>query len=86
MIKELKNLFYILIIFFFFFYIGKHYFSDNYKKKSYRALNILKDDVNKYNINLIILKSDTENIIEPITNTLKKKRKYNFWELLKTNQ
>jgi hypothetical protein len=86
MIKELKNLFYILIIFFFFFYIGKHYFSDNYKKKSYRTLNILKDDVNKDNINLIILKSDTENIIEPIANTSKKKRKYYFWELLKTNQ
>ena len=86
MIKELKNLFYILIIFFFFFYIGKHYFSDNYKKKSYRTLNILKDDVNKDNINLLILKSDTENIIELMANTSKKKKKYYFWELLKTNQ
>jgi len=86
MIKELKNLFYILIIFFFFFYIGKHYFSDNYKKKSYRTLSILKNDVNKDNINLITLKSDTENIIEHITNTSKKKKKYYFWELLKTNQ
>ena len=86
MIKELKNLLYILIIFFFFFYIGKHYFSDNYKKKSYRTLSILKNDVNHDNINLIVLKSDTENIIEPIANTSKKKRKYYFWELLKTNQ
>ena len=86
MIKELKNLFYILVIFFSLFYISKYYFSDNYKKKFYRTLSLLKNDVNKDNINLIILKSDTENIIEPITNTLKKKRKYNFWELLKTNQ
>jgi len=86
MIKELKNLFYILIIFFFFFYIGKHYFSDNYKKKSYRTLSILKNNFNKENINLIILKSDTENIIEPMANTSKKKRKYYFWELLNTNQ
>jgi len=86
MIKELKNLFYILIIFFFFFYIGKYYFSDNYKKKSYRTLNLLKNDVNKNNINLITLKSDTENIVEHITNKLKKKRKYYFWDLLKTNQ
>ena len=86
MIKELKNLFYILIIFFFFFYIGKHYFSDNYKKKSYRTLNLLKNDVNKNNINLITLKSDTENIIELMANTSKKKKKYYFWELLKTNQ
>ena len=75
MIKELKNLFYILIIFFSLFYISKYYFSDNYKKKSYRTLSLLKNDVNKDNINLIILKSDTENIIEPITNTLKKKKK-----------
>ena len=49
MIKELRNLFYILIIFFFFFYIGKYYFSDNYKKKSYRTLTLLKNDVNKKN-------------------------------------
>ena len=86
MIKELKNLFYILIIFFSLFYISKYYFSDNYKKKFYRTLSLLKNDVNKDNINLIILKSDTENIIEPMANTSKKKRKYYFWELLNTNQ
>ena len=86
MIKELRNLFYILIIFFFFFYISKYYFSDDYKKKSYRTLSLLKVDINKDNINLITLKSDTENIIEPIINASKKKRKYYFWELLNTNQ
>jgi len=86
MIKELRNLFYILIIFFFFFYIGKYYFSDNYKKKSYRTLTLLKNDVNKNNVNLITLNSDTENIVQHVTNTSKKKKKYNFWELLKTNQ
>ena len=86
MIKELKNLFYILTIFFFFFYIGKYYFSDIYKKKSYKALSIHKYDVNKDNKNLIILKSNTENTIESIINTSEKKKKYNFWELLKTNQ
>ena len=86
MIKELKNLLYILIIFFFFFYIGKHYFSDNYKKKSYRTLSILKNDVNHDNINLITLNSDTENIVEHIISTSKKKKKYNFWKLLKVNQ
>ena len=86
MIKELRNLFYILIIFFFFFYIGKYYFSDNYKKKSYRALTLLKNNVNKDNVNLLTLNSDTENTIEHITNTSKKKKKYNFWKLLKKNQ
>jgi hypothetical protein len=86
MIKELRNLLYILIIFFFFFYIGKYYFSDNYKKKSYRTLTLLKNDVNKNNVNLTTLNSDTENIVRHITNTSTKKKKYIFWELLKTNQ
>ena len=74
MIKELRNLLYILTIFFFFFYIGKYYFSDNLKK-----------NFNAEDTNLITLKSDTEDIVEHIINTSKKKRKYNFWKLLKNN-
>jgi hypothetical protein len=85
MIKELRNLFYILTIFFFFFYIGKYYFSDNYKKKSYRTINNLKKNFNTEDTNLITLKSDTEDIVEHVINTSKKKRKYNFWKLLKNN-
>ena len=77
MIKELRNLFYILIIFFFFFYIGKYYFSDNYKKKSYRTLSLIKKNIDKNNINLITLKSDTENITVSINNTSKKKKNIN---------
>jgi hypothetical protein len=82
MIKELKNLLYIIIIFIFIFFVGKYYFSDDYKKKSYRSINLIKNDINKNNINLTILKSDTDNIIETIQNTSKKKKKYNFWELI----
>ena len=75
MFKELRNLFYIFIIFFFFFNIGKYYFSDSYKKKSYRALSLLKKNLNKDNTNLIILSNDTKNIIEHVSNTSKKKKK-----------
>ena len=86
MINELKNLFYILIIFIFIFFTGKYYFSDSYKKKSYRTINLVKKDINKENIDLKILKSDTDNVIEAIANKYEKKRKFKFWELLTNNQ
>ena len=86
MINELKNLFYILIIFIFIFFTGKYYFSDSYKKKSYRTINLVKKDINKENIDLKILKSDTDNVIETIANKSEKKRKFKFWELLTNNQ
>tara|TARA_B110000438_G_scaffold290369_1_gene325998 strand:- start:405 stop:662 length:258 start_codon:yes stop_codon:yes gene_type:complete len=82
MIKELRNLFYILVIFIFIYFIGKYYFSDDYKKKTYRSLKLITKNVNKNNINLITLKSDTENITESINNISKKKKKYKFWKLL----
>ena len=85
MIKELKNLLYLLIISFFIFFIGKYYFSDEYKKKSYRTMNVIKKDINKDYLNIKTLKSDTDDIIETIANTSKKKRKFRFWELLKVN-
>jgi len=85
MINELKNLLYLLIISFFIFFIGKYYFSDEYKKKSYRTMNVIKKDINKDYLNIKTLKSDTDDIIETIANTSKKKRKFRFWELLKVN-
>ena len=85
MINELKNLLYLLIISFFIFFIGKYYFSDEYKKKSYRTMNVIKKDINKDYLNIKTLKSDTHDIIETIANTSKKKRKFRFWELLKVN-
>ena len=84
MIKELKYVFYIIIIFFFIFFISRYYFSDDYKKKSYRSLNLLDDKINIFSENLIILESDTNNIIEYVEHQKdKNKKKYHFWELLK---
>ena len=84
MIKELKYVFYILIIFFFIFFISRYYFSDEYKKKSYRSLNLVEDKINIFSENLVILENDTNDIIEYVEyqkdNT---KKKYHFWELLK---
>ena len=84
MIKELKYVFYILIIFFFIFFISRYYFSDEYKKKSYRSLNLVEDKINIFSENLVILENDTNNIIEYVEYQKdKNKKKYHFWELLK---
>ncbi len=83
MLKELKYFFYILIIFIFIFFIGRYYFSDQNKQNSYRSINELDHNIDKFSKNLVILKSDTENIIEYVENkNNKEKRKYYFLELL----
>ena len=83
MIKELKYLFYIIVIFFFIFFTTRHYFSDENEKKNYRSFQILEDKIKKTENNLIILKSDTENIIEIVeVDKSKKDKKYSFWKLL----
>ena len=84
MIKELKYVFYIIIIFFFIFFVSKYYFSDEYKKKSYRSLILVDDKINIFSENLVILESDTNDIIEYVEYQKdKNKKKYHFWELLK---
>ena len=82
MIKELKYVFFIITIFFFF--ITRFYFSDEYKKKSYRSLNSIEEKINIFSENLLILENDTNNIVEYVEYQKdKNKKKYHFWELLK---
>jgi hypothetical protein len=86
MLKELKYFFYILTIFVFILFIGKYYFSDENKKNLYRSISKIDQNIKKLSENLVILKSDTENIIEYVENDKnKKKKKYYFWELLLNN-
>ena len=87
MIKEIKHLLYLLVIFLFIFFTAKYYFSDAYKKKSYRSLNNINDKINTYSEKLPILEDDTKNIIEYVEQTNnKKKKKFNFWKLLENNE
>ena len=80
MIKELKYLFFIMVIFFFLFFTLRYYFSDENNKKNYRSLNLLDKNIEK---DLILLKNNTENIIENVEyNKDKKNKTYSFWELL----
>ena len=62
-------------------------FSDNNIKNSYRSANLYDSKIIKYNNELLILESDTENIIEYIENNLDKdKKKYKFWDLLNNDK
>ena len=83
MIKELKYLFYLFFIFFFIFFTVKYYFSDDNEKNSYRSFQLIDKKNAAFALNLSILESDTENIIEYVENNVgKNKKTYHFWKLL----
>jgi hypothetical protein len=86
MLKEVKYLIFLLFITLFIFFTVKYYFSDSYKKKSYRSLSSINEKIETYSQELPILEDDTQNIIEYVKNTqTQKKKKYYFWELLDKN-
>tara|TARA_B100000965_G_scaffold384937_1_gene385672 strand:+ start:843 stop:1103 length:261 start_codon:yes stop_codon:yes gene_type:complete len=86
MIKELKYVLYLIVIFFFIFFVSRYYFSNEYKKKSYRALNLIEDKINIFSENLLILENDTKDIIEYVEYQKdNNKKKYYFWDLLKND-
>ena len=86
MIKELKYVSFVLVIFFFYFFSTKYYFSNENIKNSYRSLESFDTKISKYSDKLIILKNDAENIIEYADkDSIKKKKKFFFWDLLNKN-
>ena len=86
MLKEIKYLIFIVIISLFLFFTGKFYFSDENIKNSYRSYKNINEKVKIYSKNLPLLKNDTENIIEYVKQTdKKKKKKFNFWKLLEND-
>ena len=87
MFKEIKYLIFTFIIILFLFLTGKYYFSDSNKKKSYRSLNSIAEKIIIYSEKLPILEDDTKNIIEYAEQSNnKKKKKFNFWKLLESNE
>ena len=87
MFKEIKYLIFLIITCLFLFLTGKYYFSDINKKNSYKALNNNEKKIQKYSEKLPILDDDTQNIIEYAEQTVnKKKKKYNFWKLLGSDE
>ena len=87
MLKEIKYLIFIFVIFLFLFLTGRYYFSDNNKKNSYRSLISIDEKIKIYAENLPVLEDDTKNIIEYAEQSNnKKKKKFNFWKLLDSNE
>ena len=85
--KELKYFLYLITIFCFLIFVGTYYFSDKNKKNSYRSSKIYTDKIDNYDDKLLILKSDTDNIIEySELNLNENKKKYKFWELFKNDK
>ena len=86
MLKEIKYLIFIIIISLFLFFTGKYYFSDENIKKSYRSQKNIDEKIKVYAKNLPILENDTNDIIEYVKQTdKKKKKKFNFWKLLEND-
>ena len=87
MIKEIKYLLFLLIIVLFLFFSGKYYFSETNKKNSYRSLNTIDQKIDIFADKLPILDDDTKDIIEYVEQSnQKKKKKFNFWNLLEANE
>ena len=87
MLKEIKYLIFIFIICLFLFLTGRYYFSDINKKISYRSLYTINEKIIIYAEKLPILEDDTKNIIEYVEQSnSKKKKKFNFWKLLETDE
>ena len=87
MLRELKYLMFITLIILFIFFVIKFYFSDLNKKNSYRSLNKIDKKILLYSNTLPILNNDTKDIVKYITKTNdRKKKKYNFWKLLSSNE
>jgi hypothetical protein len=87
MLKEIKYLIFILIICLFLFFTGKYYFSDDNKKKSYKSLSSIDEKIKIYAEKIPVLDDDTKNIIEYVEQSNnKKKKKFNFWKLLESNE
>ena len=87
MLKELKYFLYLFVIILFFFLSLKYYFSDSNKKNSYRSYKLIDEKTTKYSENIILLKSDTVDIVEYVEKIIdKNKKNYNFWKLINNNE
>jgi len=87
MLKELKYLLYLFVILLFFFLSLNYYFSDVNKKNSYRSYKQVDKKIIMYSQNIMLLKSDTIDIVEYVEKTIdKNKKNYNFWKLINNNE
>ena len=87
MFKEIKYLIFIIVIFSFIFITSRYYFSDENIKTSHRSYNNINKKIEIYSKNLPVLNDDTKDIIEYVKQSNpKKKKKFNFWKLLESDE
>ena len=82
MIKELRNVLVIFFILIFFFLTIKYYLSDEHKKKYYRTVNEINNNLSIDDQNIPILKNDTQDIITYVDDKNEKTKPFSFWKLL----
>ena len=88
MLKEVKNVVYLLTIFFSIFFVINFYLSENNIKRRNKVILQYQNELDKKFNNLPIIKGDTNDIIE-YTNEIeefKNKKQRKFWNLLKVNE
>ena len=86
MLKEVKYFIFLTVIILFIFFSVKFYISDNNKKKTFRNLTLIDDNLNNYETKLPKMFNDTDNIIKYLNNEdSSNKKKYSFWDLLKSD-
>ncbi len=84
MIKEIKYFIFFLATILFIFFSLKYYISDQNIKKTFRNLSLIDENTNSYEKKIIIIPSDTNDIVVYLNNENKKNKKnYYFWDLLK---
>ena len=87
MLKEIRYFIFLLVIAFFIFFTGKYYISDFNIKKSYRSILDIDKKIEIYSENLPVLENDTKDIIQYVEKSNdNKKKKFNFWKLLESNE
>tara|TARA_B100001057_G_C22769052_1_gene918829 strand:+ start:69 stop:332 length:264 start_codon:yes stop_codon:yes gene_type:complete len=87
MLKEIRYFIFLLVIAIFIFFTGKYYTSDSNKKKSYRSILDIDKKIEIYSEKLPVLENDTKDIIQYVEKSNdNKKKKFNFWKLLETNE
>ena len=66
---------------------GKYYFSDKNKKNSYRSFKDINEKIEIFSKKIPVLEDDTKNIIEYVEQSnVNKKKNFNFWKLLESNE
>lgn len=85
MLKEIKYFIYLLVIFLFILLSVKFYISDDNIKKTFRSLNSVDINIDNFETKLPVISNDTDNIVKYLNNEdSTNKKKYLFWDLLKS--